>query len=213
MLAAGVGLVGPPAPTRRMPAPSLLEDSSWLSAIRRDRLALLLDLDGTLIPFAARAEDARLDGGAVELLGELATCGVQVVIVTGRPQRLVNEMCDRVPRAWWFAEHGAWHRTGGGWTAPHSEVPDLRDLAAGLTEFLSFSGTRVEHKTVALALHWRTVAPEHRDAAIAAAELACEEWLETRPHCERIDGVEMLEVRLRSIHKGTAVARVRERLP
>jgi len=192
---------------------SLFEDNAWLTAIRRDRVALLLDLDGTLIPFAERAEDARLDGGAVELLDELSASGVQVVIVTGRPQRLVNDMCERIPRAWWFAEHGAWHRCGGGWTAPHSDVPELRDLASGLTDFLAFPGTRIEHKSLGIALHWRTVAREHREAAIAAAELTCEEWLETRPQCERIDGVEMLEVRLRSAHKGTAVTRVRERLP
>ena len=196
-----------------MRAPDLVNDPSWLEAIRRERLAVLLDLDGTLIPFAARAEDAGLDAAAGELLGELSAAGVQIVIVTGRPQRLVEHMCERVPHAWWFAEHGAWHRCGGGWTGPRSEAPELRELAGSLSEFLQVAGTRLEHKSLALALHWRGVSPEQREAAIAAAELTCEEWLETRPHCERIDGVEMLEVRLRSIHKGTAVARVRERLP
>ena len=196
-----------------MQTPDLLHDSVWLAAVRRNRLALLLDLDGTLIPFAPRPEDARLDDAAVELLGELSTAGVQVVIVTGRQQHLVEDMCSRLPHAWWFAEHAAWHHSGGRWSGPRAREPELQELAATLTEFQQFAGARIEHKSLAVALHWREVAQEHRDAAIAAAELACEEWLETRPHCQRIDGVEMLEVRLRSVHKGKAVAHVREQLP
>ena len=187
-------------------------DPSWLTAIRSQRIALLLDLDGTMIPFAARPEDANLDAAAIELLGALTAAGIQIVIVTGRPQRLVEPMCEQVPGAWWFAEHGAWHRCGGKWTAPRTDAPELRDLAASLGELLRFPGTRIEHKSLGVALHWREVERELREAAIAAADLACEEWLETRPHYERIDGVEMLEVRLRAVHKGLAVARVREQL-
>ena len=191
----------------------LFTDPTWLAAIRRDPIALLLDLDGTLIPFAERAEEALLDAAAAELLGELSAAGVHIVIVTGRPQRLVDEMCAAIPHAWFFAEHGAWHRCAGQWTAPREDMPELRELAGTLTEFLQYPGTRVEHKSVGLALHWRSVHREQREAAIAAAELACEEWLESHTHCERIDGVEMLEVRLRAVHKGTAVAHVRERMP
>lgn len=40
-------------------------------------LTLLLDLDGTLIPFAARVEDASLDAGAVRLLGALHDAGIR----------------------------------------------------------------------------------------------------------------------------------------
>jgi trehalose 6-phosphate synthase len=196
-----------------MSAPDLLTNPNWLEALRRDRLGLLLDLDGTLIPFADRPDAAVLDAAAGELLGELSAAGVQVVIVTGRPKQLVDSMCAQIPRAWWFAEHAAWQRFGGEWSAPRSEVPELRELALSLSEFDGFTGTRIEHKSVSIALHWRGVASELREAAIAAAELACEEWLETHPHCERIDGVEMLEVRPRAVHKGIAVARVRERLP
>jgi trehalose 6-phosphate synthase len=188
-------------------------DPTWLATLQRERLALLLDLDGTLLPFAARPEEATLDRAAIDLLGELTACGVQVVIVTGRPQSLVDGMCASVPGVWWFAEHGAWHRCGDKWIAPRSAVPELRELATALGEFRSIAGTRVEHKSLGLAVHWRSVASELQENAIAVAELACEEWLETHPHCERVDGVDMLEVRLRSVHKGTAVARVREQLP
>lgn len=196
-----------------MAVPDLLSNSNWLDSLRRTRVALLLDLDGTVIPFADRPEHAVLDPAAVELLGALSAAGVQVVIVTGRPQALVESMCTQLPHAWFFAEHGAWQRFGGAWSAPIIDAPDLGELAVSLGDFMAFAGTRVEQKSLGIALHWRQVATEHREAAIAAAEVACEEWLETHPTCERIDGVEMLEVRLRAVHKGIAVERVRDRLP
>jgi len=196
-----------------MAAPDLLSNSNWLDLLRRDRTALLLDLDGTMIPFADRPEHAVLDPAAAELLGALSAAGVQIVVVTGRPVSLVETMCAQLPFAWWFAEHGAWQRIGGDWTAPRTEVPDFGALAVSLTQFKAFPGTRVEQKSLAIALHWREVITVQREAAIAAAELACEEWLETHPSCERIDGVEMLEVRLRAVHKGIAVEHVRGLLP
>ena len=54
----------------------LLTDHDWLRIVRSSRLALLLDLDGTLVPFAARPEDATLDARVRDLLRELSTVGV-----------------------------------------------------------------------------------------------------------------------------------------
>src|SRR3569623_66433 len=142
---------------RTMAAPDLLSNSNWLDLLRRDRAALLLDLDGTLIPFADRPEHAVLDPAAAELLGALSAAGVQIVIVTGRPVSLVEPMCAQLPFAWWFAEHGAWQRIGGEWTAPRAEVPDFGALAVSLTDFTALPGTRVEQKSLAIALHWREV--------------------------------------------------------
>ncbi len=186
---------------------------SWFAAVRSGPLALLLDLDGTLIPFAARAEDAVLDADLVELLTTLSALGIQIVIATGRPKRLVEPMCDLLPRAWWYAEHGAWQRCGGAWSPSAGDVEGIDELVSSLAPFLAIPGTRIEPKSFGVAAHWRTVDPSVRDAAISAAELAFEEWLETRPHCEQIDGVEMLEVRLCALHKGLAVTDVRRRLP
>jgi alpha,alpha-trehalose-phosphate synthase [UDP-forming]/trehalose-phosphatase len=194
-----------------MNAPDI-STAKWYAAVRSGPLALLLDLDGTLIPFAARAEDANMDDDLVELLGTLSSLGVKIAIATGRPNRLVEHMCDRLPRVWWYAEHAAWQRCGGAWTAPHSDVEGLDELVASLAPFLAIPGTRIESKSLGLAAHWREVEPRMRDAAISAAEIAFEEWLETRPQCEQIDGVEMLEVRLCALHKGLAVADVRRRL-
>jgi hypothetical protein len=56
-------------------------------------LTLLLDLDGTLIPFAARTEDANLDIGAVRVLGALHDAGVHAVITNPyHPEGLADDI-------------------------------------------------------------------------------------------------------------------------
>jgi trehalose 6-phosphate synthase len=206
--------VGPPGVVERTEPVAPSDFERWCEIARRPRLALLLDLDGTLVPFAPTAEEAVLDGEAVSLLDALHEVGIQVVIVTGRNQPLVDTMRPLARHAWWFAEHGAWRSDGGAWTGPPQadELDDLDELARTVGA-LDVAGARLERKTLSLCVHWREVAADEKEAAITAIELACDEWLEERPDYERIAGVECLEVRLRSAHKGAAVTWVRERLP
>ena len=78
-----------------------------MSATRR---ALLLDYDGTLVPFA---EDPKLAQPDAELLNLLAVLGAdpanEVVIVSGRPRRDLEEWFGKLPVAL-VAEHGVWLR-------------------------------------------------------------------------------------------------------
>jgi alpha,alpha-trehalose-phosphate synthase [UDP-forming]/trehalose-phosphatase len=176
-------------------------------------LTLLLDLDGTLIPFAARPEDAKLDSDAASILGALHEAAVQVVIVSGRPQGLLSPLRALAPHAWWVAEHGTWRcDSGGTWTGPPT-TPELADLTVLLGAFTRIPGARVEVKSLSLCLHWRMVPGELKEHVIRGAALVCDEWLESHADFERIAGAEMMEVRQRSANKGTAVAWVRERLP
>jgi alpha,alpha-trehalose-phosphate synthase [UDP-forming]/trehalose-phosphatase len=177
------------------------------------RLTLLLDLDGTLIPFAARVEDATLDGGAVQVLEALHGAGIHVVIVSGRPHTLLAPLRKLAPRAWWVAEHGTWRCDDSGcWSGP-SATPELTDLTNVLEAFARIPGARLEPKSLSLCLHWRLVPSVLKEQVIQGAELVCDEWLETHPDFERIAGVEMLEVRRRTANKGTAVTWMRQRTP
>ena len=174
--------------------------------------ALLLDLDGTLVPFARTTEEAVLDAEAVSLLDALHEIGVQVVIVTGRTQALVNTLRPLARHAWWVAEHGAWRNGGDAWVGP-PPATELEGLIVALGRMPAIPGVRLEPKSLSVCVHWREVAMAQREAAIAAIELACDEWLEEQPDYERLAGVECLEVRQRSAHKGAAVTWVRQRLP
>ena len=104
---------------------------------RADRLALLVDLDGTLIRFAASLEDAVLDEALAQRLRELGELGVQVVVVTGRPRDAVEPLVARVPAAWWVAEHGAGRRGGPTWRGPTMPGDELDDLTAHLGQLIA----------------------------------------------------------------------------
>ena len=59
----------------------------WQSLARHTPLAILTDLDGTLIPLAPTPEEAVPDPALHELLHSLTRLpNVQVIVVGGRPQ-------------------------------------------------------------------------------------------------------------------------------
>lgn len=188
-------------------------DKRWLDLVQHEELTLLLDFDGTLVPFAPTAEEALLDDVVADVLAQLRRAGVHVIIVSGRPRRLLAPFQTRCSGLWWAAEHGSWRCDhSGDWQGPTAarEVDELEQL---LAPFLSVEGLRLERKSLSICLHWRQCPEPRKASVIAAAERACDEWLVTHGDFERIAGVEMLEVRRRAANKGTAVAWARERMP
>ena len=100
-------------------ARAVTTDQLCVTLASHAQLTLLLDLDGTLIPFAARPEDAHLDIGAVRILGALHDAGIHVVIVSGRPHTLVAPMRVLAPHACTVPRTSRWsHRsaTGSTWS-------------------------------------------------------------------------------------------------
>lgn len=184
----------------------------WIDRARRTPLALLLDLDGTLIPFAGTTEEAMFDRRTEELLAALAAADIRVVIVSGRPLALTERVRASAPTAWWIAEHGAWRRTEWKWEGPSAPAPELGPLVARLSAF-DIPGLRIEPKSRGVAVHWRQVPSQHRAAAVSAVGAVCREWLERHADYQQLDGVEVLELRHRSVTKANAVRWVRERMP
>ncbi|MGE5184122.1 MAG: trehalose-phosphatase [Acidobacteriota bacterium] len=181
--------------------------------MRRSKLVALLDIDGTLVPFADTPEQAELDRAAERVLDALARVGVQVVIVSGRPRSSIDRVRAAAPAAWWTAEHGTWYCVAGEWSGPSEPLAELESLEAALELATAIGGIRLERKSRSLCIHWRQVPPELRESAIGATELACGEWLEMHPDFERLEGVELLEIRHRSVSKASVVAWVRSQLP
>ena len=197
----------------RIPLSTLSDERLCVALARHEPLVVMLDFDGTLIPFAPTTEAAKLDPAGAAILGKLRDSGVRVVIVSGRPRELVEPMRAAVDGLWWVAEHGSWRCGDDGiWIGPQP-APELAELVRVLEPFTRVPGARIEMKSLAVCLHWRLVGQALKEDLIAGAELACDEWLETHTEYERLDGVEMLEVRRRSSHKGRAVSWVREHVP
>jgi trehalose 6-phosphate synthase len=192
---------------------SAAPDQLCVTLASHAHLTLLLDLDGTLIPFAARTEDAQLDVDAVRVLGALHDAGIQVVIVSGRPRTLLEPLCVLAPHAWWIAEHGCWRCDDTHCWTHLPTVPEIEELAAMLEVFAQVPGARLERKSLSACLHWRQVPSDLKGDLIRGAELVCDEWLESHREFERIAGAEVLEVRHRSANKGAAVAWLRQRTP
>ena len=181
---------------------------------RSNELAILVDLDGTLIRFARTPAEARLDDAACLVLRELDGTGARVVVVSGRPRDAIEPLRSLVPGAEWVAEHGACRFADGGWLGPAGPAPELASLATAWSPLAArTAGAWIEAKSVSLCFHWREVPERERDALAGEVELIATEWLESEPEYERLPAVFALEIRRRGVHKGTAVSWLRSRRP
>jgi len=138
------------------------------------RRLLLLDYDGTLVPFAPRPDAAR---PSLELIRTLERLSVHdrtdLVLVSGRPREVLDEWFT-VPTINLVAEHGAWMKraVGGQWRMmrplrnewKQQVLPIMRAAADRLP------GAFVEEKEYTLVWHFRQADPEL--GSLRAKELA-----------------------------------------
>jgi trehalose 6-phosphate synthase/phosphatase len=181
-----------------------------------EKLVLLLDYEGTLMPFAATPQLARPDGEIRHLLATLAARpNTEVHVMSGRDRDTMASWLGDLPLTL-HAEHGFFARPAGGeghetdsladmpWREPVREI--MRGFAARTP------GALVEEKAVGLAFHYRSVDPDF--AAQQANELRQHllEMFSNAP-VAIVAGDKVIEVRPQSVHKGRIVERIRERLP
>jgi len=170
------------------------------------RLRLLLDYDGTLVPFTNRPEEASPDRELLDLLGQLAqTPGVSVHIITGRPKASIEAFLGDLNLNL-HAEHGLWSRSAGAraWTS-NSSVSTLwmSSVCEILRHFTAVvPGSFVEQKDTSLAWHFRA-AKNADHALLRSREL--EELLNEFRSSSGLDvlrGNCVIEIRPRQLHKG-----------
>ncbi len=137
-------------------------------ALRAQKVAVFLDVDGTLLEIAARPDAVRVPNGLRQLLGALAVATEgAMALVSGRPIAELAHLFAPLdlPLA---GLHGLERRRVG--EAPIRATPDRQALAKAKARLVAFSqrhpGTLVEDKGLTLALHYRN-APEHQGAAAA----------------------------------------------
>ncbi|MFI4861100.1 MAG: bifunctional alpha,alpha-trehalose-phosphate synthase (UDP-forming)/trehalose-phosphatase [Phycisphaerales bacterium JB063] len=175
-----------------------------------NKLALILDYDGTLRAFTAKPEDAVPSEEVLALLAALAAKpGVELTIVSGRPETFLEEHLGKLGVAL-FAEHGYRHRPAGDkaqWvnTNPRADVSwasavlPILEMASSLTP-----GTHVEQKRSALVWHYRRADPEF--GAWKASELmgSLTEVVANLP-VEVNHGHKIVEVASQQVSKGAAL--------
>jgi trehalose 6-phosphate synthase/phosphatase len=173
-----------------------------------DSLLLLLDYDGTLVPFTPTPELARPDEEVLELLRALAARPeTQVHLVSGRPQDTLQSWLGDLP-IWLHAEHGflsrdpetrAWipaAELSGTWREPVLAM--LREITQRTP------GSLVEVKTAALAWHYRMADQETGNRRANELRLHLNHVLTNQP-VEIVAGNRVIEIRPYGVHKGRIV--------
>ena len=172
-------------------------------------MALLLDLDGTLLDFAPTPDAVVVPPGLPVALVRLERrLGGALAIVTGRPVAQIDALLPGLPAV--AGEHGgAIRHTPDGPLErdDHPPVPGAW-LATAEAVLAAHPGTLLERKAHGVALHFRR-APEAGPALRTLAEAL----LAQLPSHALLAGNMVWEVRPRGIHKGHAVRALMARPP
>jgi len=170
------------------------------------RRALLLDYDGTLVPFVEDPKQARPDAELMDLLRGLgASGGNEVAIVSGRPRRELEEWFGQLPVSL-VAEHGVWVRPQGGeWRMLKALTAEWKERVRPILQAYvdRLPGALLEEKEFSLAWHYRGADPEQasrhsRELLDALAGFARNIGVRV------LEGNKVLEVRNTGVSKGTA---------
>jgi trehalose 6-phosphate synthase/phosphatase len=173
-------------------------------------LELLLDYDGTLVPFAGTPELAAPDAELLELLRDLGRRpGVRVHLVSGRPRETLERWFGSLP-IHLHAEHGYWSRQPGArWSKLPITAGGWRDRAHRLLrEFAERTpGSLVESKAVGLAWHYRMTDPEFGARQANELRVHLAELFSNAP-VEVLTGERVIELRPHGVNKGVVARRV-----
>jgi len=173
---------------------------------RSTRRLLLLDYDGSLVPFANDPRNAQPDSDLLNLLRRLAADPANtVIIVSGRARLDLERWFTDIPIGQ-VAEHGVWLRPPRGhWrmlrivtSAWMAQVKPILQLHVD-----RLPGALLEEKEFSLAWHYRRADPEQ--ASIRAKELLDDLADYTRNiEVQVLEGDKVVEVRNTGVTKGTA---------
>lgn len=165
------------APEREMAfgkLPSLANVRAMAERYRRgQRRLILLDYDGTLVPFADHPRAAKPPPVVVDLLSRLAAdAGNEVVIISGRDRDSMQDWFGHLPLAF-AAEHGAWIKERNSeWKLAGSHRTRWKEKLLPLLEMYvdRLPGAFIEDKDFSLVWHYRAADPEQ--AMVVAREVA-----------------------------------------
>ncbi len=124
---------------------------------------ILLDYDGTLMPFSDKPEKAYPDEELYDVLNELISDKKnEVVLISGRKKRELEKWFGGMKMSL-VAEHGVWLReAGGSWVLAKNIKQKWKDSIRPLLQFyvMRTPGTLLEEKDYSLVWHYRTADPE-----------------------------------------------------
>lgn len=173
---------------------------------------LLLDYDGTLVPFARHPREAMPDKSLLNLLAQLGSDEkTNLTIISGRDSKVLEEWFYNVPVNL-VAEHGAAiKRIRSDWTLQKAIDQSWKIMLRPTLEMFVKRSPRsfIEEKNHTLAWHYRNVDPE-------LGFVRSRELLDSLFHLVRngqlqvIDGNKVIEIRVAGVDKGVAAKKILE---
>lgn len=184
----------------------------------RQRLLVMLDYDGTLVPFASRPEQAVPPPRLLEVLNRLLLEEVALAVISGRPLQQLEQLLP-LKGLILAGLHGAVIRHPGEpvrFLIPKDEEKLLQSTIEEINSLFLNPGLPrgfwVENKGISLAVHFRN-APDHQvDEGRRRVLQALEPYLE-QGRLELLAGDKVLEVRPTGVNKGQAVRMITGRYP
>ncbi len=175
-------------------------------------LTILLDYDGTLVPFSDDPEAAVPDDELIALLKRLARRPETLVhIVSGRAREQLDEWFGSLPITL-HAEHGLWTHPDRetGWKPRIPFEESIRDLLRPLFRRFTRStpGSRLEEKSAGFCWHFRTAEQDFGQEQAGRLAEAIERFLASNgleDRCDILRGTFVVETRPAGINKGLAV--------
>ncbi|MBB1286529.1 bifunctional alpha,alpha-trehalose-phosphate synthase (UDP-forming)/trehalose-phosphatase [Flavisolibacter sp. BT320] len=182
-----------------------------LDAYRRGKKRLLLlDYDGTLVPFAAQPQMAVPGRGLLQLIESLsANAANDVYLISGRSSAWLQTYFGHLPVNL-VAEHGARTKEKGGeWTTAVQTQSEWKESISQVMEMYvrRCPGSSIEEKEFSIVWHYRNANPEQ--GKLRALELMGElnEFISSR-RLQVTGGNKIVEVRSSSVDKGTAIKKI-----
>jgi trehalose 6-phosphate synthase/phosphatase len=168
---------------------------------------LLLDYDGTLVPFAPTPMDATPTAESLELLKQLtADPNNNVVVISGRDKKTMEDWLS-LPGVNFIAEHGAFtRRYGDEWRAAPMDIDSWKPFVEPIIEkhAKKIARSLIEEKEASVAWHFRMA--DKREVAAVRAELMDELLpLVANSNVQIVWGEEAVEVKNAGVTKGFAI--------
>jgi trehalose 6-phosphate synthase/phosphatase len=195
-------------------AVKLLDDKAIASMhrhyVRAKNRCLLLDYDGTLVPFSRLPSEAAPDNAVRELLSRLSTDSRNhVVVISGRDLSSLDRWLGELPITL-VAEHGASFKMRNGAWQQMVSVSDIwkEEIRRIMQLFvLRCAGSFIEEKTNTIAWHYRNTQgglgfSRSRELLNTLSQLTQNTTLQV------IDGNKVVEVRIAGYDKGATALRI-----
>ena len=175
------------------------------------KIALLLDCDGTLVPLKPHPSQVRVPDQVKKLLGRLvANRSLFVTIVSGRRVRDLKALLN-VKGLHYFGLHGAEWDRGSTRVRPATLVAIRAAKQTARRTFEAWPGIWIEDKALAFSVHYRRAKPAARNAASVALAALLARWGDV---LHALNGNRVWEVLPREVAgKSSAVLRILKDLP